>query len=282
MRAVPGDDGLSASGEAALAAAAPGSAAAPGDELQVAWTSGLPDPLPEGLDAYMGISFSKTRYFSRPVMARYVEWACARFRAFLLIVADHLEIHNLRVFRNLSPEEARAHATQTGGQLRHSYEHAVPPALRPRVTIGLASEILAEPECTGALAALARVAGREERFRAGLRAAVVGSLAGKLRAARLKGAPREAALDVLQNYILEELAIIVYVTRLASRRFDVSIFPYRPQPVILDMHAGPYADLFADLTGGQPFRAIELVPRALARRGQVGAGGGGPTSARSG
>ena len=80
------------------------------DELQIAWTSGLGDTLPGGLDAYMGVSFSKTRYFSRPVMARYVEWACARFQEFLLIVADHLEIHNLRVFRNLSLEEATAYS----------------------------------------------------------------------------------------------------------------------------------------------------------------------------
>ena len=244
----------------------PSAAGSPPGELQIAWTSGLTEPLPDGLDAYMGISFSKTRYFSRPVMARYVEWACARFRAFLLIVADHLEIHNLRVFRHLSLDEASAHATQTGHQLRHAYEHAVPEALRPQVTIRLASEILAEPACAGALASLGRVAEREPRFRDGLRAAVVGSLAGKLRAARLKGAPREAALDVLQNYILEELAIIVYVTHLAPRRFDVSIFPYRPQQVILDMHAGPYAQLFVELTGGRPFRAIELVPPELARR----------------
>ena len=252
------------------------------DELQIAWTSGLGDPLPSGLDAYMGVSFSKTRYFSRPVMARYVEWACARFQAFLLIVADHLEIHNLRVFRNLSLEEATAHATQTGDQLRHAYEHAVPPLLRPRVTIRLASEILAEPGCAGALVSLGQIAEREERFRSGLRTAVVDSLAGKLRAARLKGAPREAALDTLQNYMLEELAIILYVTRLAPRRHAVSIFPYRPQNVILDVHSGPYAGFFAELTGGEAFRAIELVPPGQARRERSGpaAGAAGATSSR--
>lgn len=246
-----------------------------GEELEVAWSSGLGDPLPTGLDAYMGVSFSKTRYFSKPVMARYVRWACARFEAFLLIVADHLEIHNLRVFRHLSSDDAKAHATETGGQLRHAYEHAVPEPLRPRVTIRLASEILAEPACTEVLGFVGGMAEREAAFRADLRKAVVGSLVGKLRVAGLKGESREAALDVLQNYILEELAIILYLTRLAPKRWAVSIFPYKPQAVILNLHAGPYANLFATLTGGEPFRAIELtlpkkpsVPKSPPRPGE--------------
>jgi hypothetical protein len=70
--------------------------------------------------------------------------------------------------------------------------------------------------------------------------------------------------------MLEELAIILYVTRLAPRRHSVSIFPYRPQQVILDLHSGSYADLFAELTGGEPFRAIELIPGARAATARAG------------
>jgi tRNA-dependent cyclodipeptide synthase len=209
-----------------------------------------------GLNAYLGVSFSKTTYFSRHVMRRYVEWACNHCRNLLIIVADHLEAHNVVVFKGLPHQEAVSRTQRTGAELLRAYRKAVPPELASRVDLVLASDLLSNEACADLVDSLRQLRDSSAVFAEDLRRGVQVSLGGKLRDAGLAGST--TILNRLSEYLIEELAIILYVSALAPVRYDLSVFPYRPQDVIIRSHMGIYGDRLIEITGGRPFRAIEL------------------------
>ena len=210
-------------------------------------------------NAYLGVSFSKTTYFSRPVMEAYIAWACAHCRDLLIIVADHLEAYNAVVFKGLSFADAEDRTMRTGLELRRAYEKAVPTELRERVRVRLASEILQESGCRDILDLVRSVASTNPRFQRDLRATVRIGLEGKLQTFVPKPADQEAVLPILVNYIIEEIAIILFLTNAAEPRYETSIFPYAPPQILVDLFDGAYGDAFAALTGGRSYPAIELV-----------------------
>ena len=100
------------------------------DKLVAAWSMGVSPQDLSRFNAYLGISFSKTQYFSRPMMAAYIDWACARFQHLLIIIADHLEAHNQQIFRRISLEEAERRTEQKGQELKIGYDRAIPDVFR--------------------------------------------------------------------------------------------------------------------------------------------------------
>ncbi len=228
-------------------------------ELRIASLTGLAPSAVDGCNAYLGVSFSKTTYFSRPVMEAYVNWACARCPDLLIIVADHLEAYNASAFRGIPFREAEERTLRTGTELRRAYEKAVAPSLRDRVRIELASEILQKPQCRDILALVRSVAGSNIQLRQDTRRTVLYALGGKLESMAL---PQDDALDTLVNYIAEEIAIILFITGASDPKYQLSIFPYRPPQILIDLYAGAYGTAFDHLTLRRPYAAIELVRSA--------------------
>lgn len=212
------------------------------------------------LNANLGVSFSKTTYFSKAMMRRYMEWAGSRFDKLLVIVADHLEGYNARVFKNLPADVAFARAAETGKQLRDGYTRAVPPELADRVHVALASELLAKPFCSRAVAVVRKVAAESETLRNDLAASVIRGLRNKIEEARAQGIAIEAPeIEILSNYLIEEIGIITYITHLAPEPYPVLLFPHFVPQVIRNVYLGAYNGAFRSLTSGQPLRSIQLV-----------------------
>jgi tRNA-dependent cyclodipeptide synthase len=227
--------------------------------LQIATTTGLSVAELARFNAYLGVSFSKTTYFSRPVMEAYIAWACAHCRDLLVIVADHLEAYNAVVFKGLSFADAEDRTMRTGLELRRAYEKAVPPELQDRVRVRLASEILQENGCRDILELVRTVATVHPGFQRDLRGTVQIGLDGKLQSFAPNASDQDAVLPILVNYIIEEIAIILFLTSAAEPRYEISIFPYAPPRILVDLFDGAYGNAFAALTGGKPYPAIELV-----------------------
>jgi tRNA-dependent cyclodipeptide synthase len=229
-------------------------------ELRLASSTGVDAKSFNGdCNAYLGISFSKTRYFSLATVGDYITWCLQRFDQLLIIVADHLEIHNQMVFRGSGYESAARSTRNAGEQYRSGYRKSIPRSQRHRVSIALASELLSEPACA-ALAGntLAQYFKNLEFHRAVMRT-VDFALQGKLQASFPDGPPA-SAMDRLSHYFTEELAIILYLTRVASPRFDVSIFPYPPPDLLLDLHGDRLGGVYERITGTtpSPFQAVQL------------------------
>lgn len=213
----------------------------------------------EPLNAYLGVSFSKTAFFSGMMMSRYIDWSCTHYREMLIIVADHLETYNKQVFSGLSFEDAEAATRRTGQQYCKSYLKAIPQELSERVTVRLVSDILAEPGCVGLVSRVYQETQAHPDFLESIRDTVLMVSGNKLADYGFSGQKKQWALDRLENYLIEEIGVILYITCLAQHRYQVSIFPYPPPPILLELYSGRFAELFSDITGKQEYKAIELI-----------------------
>jgi tRNA-dependent cyclodipeptide synthase len=244
--------------------------------LHVAQSVGIAEAGDGELNANLGISFSKTTYFSKNVMSEYIRWVGERFGKLLIIVADHLEAHNAQVFKGYSFSTALEKTKETGRQLRSAYLRAIPAGLTGRVTVNLASELLEEPGCCSLLAVVQQCAADNKRFADDLRASVESGLAGKLRQAREEGMQiGDSAMRILENYIVEEVAIILYLSHQSPTLYPVLIFPHFVPAVIPRIYSGEYNGAFEKITGGHGLRAMQVVPRESGERGdRSGVGNG--------
>ena len=227
--------------------------------LQVVETSGFDLLESASLNANLGVSFSKTPYFSKRMMARYIEWTTRHFDKLLIIVADHLEVYNAQVFKGLSYEEACRRTLEVGQQLRIGYRRATPDELSHRVSVRLASEIIEEAECAVLITHIRNLVLNHSEFNRDLRASISQALSDKLAAAPTAGLPLDAAMDTLANYLIEELAIVLYINHRAPIRYPVLVFPHFIPSILSKLYDEPYLSLFAEINRGETFRSLKLV-----------------------
>jgi tRNA-dependent cyclodipeptide synthase len=234
-------------------------------DMRVLQTCGFALPTDKTLNAYLGISLSKTRFFSHDTTARYVRWCCDRFGRLLVIIADSLEAYNYQVFKKgLTIEAARARTLRSGQQRQIGYRSAVPPELESRVEVVLTSELLREPRCMAMLELVTAARAKGVAFRSALRATILQAVGGRVHEAGFGAEELEDALDTLEFYLLEEIAVILYVSCVADPAYHVSVFPYPPPEILRHLYDGAYGADFAALTGGRPYAALTLVPAEYA------------------
>ena len=229
------------------------------NQLTVVRSEGLNPAIRHAVNANLGVSFSKTTYFSKQVMTRYMEWAGERFHKLLVIVADHLEGYNAQVFKALPADTAFARALETGRQLRDAYSAAGPASLRGRVRGELASELLAESGCAHAVGIVRQAAETNGGFREDLTRSVMRGLGGKIEEARRRGVHiGDSELAILANYLIEEVGIILYINHLAVTLYPVLLYPHFIPPVVREVYSGAYNGCFLGVTRGQPLRSIGI------------------------
>jgi len=212
-------------------------------------------------NAFLGISLSKNKYFSKWRVAEYLRWAESRHERTMVIVADQLEAHNVAVFRGVSLNEAVLRVRVKGEELQRGYVRAVPPTMRQRCEVVLASDLLARPECRALCDLVDQAAAENALFRNDIRAVVHENLLSHSNGdAGSRRTLVEANIAALGRYIIEEIAIVLYLNHRASPRYTVALFPYSPFAALTHVYNGAYGDLFAAVTGGDRLEFVELAP----------------------
>jgi tRNA-dependent cyclodipeptide synthase len=234
------------------------------DELVMYECAGVDPAGLAPMSAYLGVSFSMTKFFSRERMRQYIEWAGANLRDLLIIVADHFEGYNIEVFKKSEPEAAFPKAFGVGYQLLKSYVRAIPKEMESRVRVVLASELLIEQSCMDILTRIRKLGTEHPQFVQDCRTGILELISGKLEDAGIQDMELEAALNLLLNYMYEEIAIILYVSHGMSPQYPVAIFPYEPRQVITNLYDGKYGSI-REITHGEPFRFVRLAPPSFAR-----------------
>ena len=210
-------------------------------QLEVRYTTGVADDVFSGeYNAYLGISFSKTRYFSVSTIALYADWALRRFGHLVVILADHLEIYNQMVFKGRSYGEAVAATRTAAQQYRRAYLKGLHGCCGERLEVVLASELLEAADCATRVVEVQGMYRANPDFREAVRDTVFYALEGKLEERYGEETPGEV-LDTLAQYFIEELGIILYLTLCAQPRYQVSIFPYPPPELLVDFYSGRYS-----------------------------------------
>ena len=230
------------------------------DKLSLISSSGPPAENLREMNAYLGISFSMSKYFSRSRMKQYFEWAGQNISDLVVIVADHFEGYNFNVFKGVPLETAFDKAYQVGIQFATNYRRAIPPSLASRINIVLASELLQRSKCAEVVALSRSLAKEDPEFKGDVDNAILELLAGKLEDAGYRGQNLKPALEVLQQYIFEEIAIILYSAHLEVPAYPIAIFPYPPREVITKIYNNHYGGAFRLFTRGQPFRFVQVAP----------------------
>ena len=235
--------------------------------LAVLSSVGLDELCDSSLNAFLGISLSKTRYFCRNTMRHYMAWACGCYGDLIVIVADHLEIYNQQVFKSRSYDDAVSYTQKTGRELQLNYRRAIPDGLQDRIEVVTASELLRQPGCARFLAAVEEAVAAQPDFARAIQATLMDAVGSRFEEQGYNRSEAETRLKMLERYLLEEIAIILHLTEHPDKPYEVSIFPYPPPPIFPDIYAGRYPIAGFDRHDGV-FKAIELVDEA--RRSMIG------------
>ncbi len=228
--------------------------------LRLVYSTGLDENAFSGnLNAYLGISFSKTRFFSVATVSDYVAWSLQRFDKLIVIIADSLKIYNQMVFKERDYETAARATRLSGEQYRTAYLKGIPEDLRNRVDFVLSSELIALPACSSLVGKANFEYRNNDQFHSAVTDMTTFALRGKLLDFFGVNPPTEA-LDTLGRYFVEELAIICYLTVRSDPVYDVSIFPYPPPDLLVDFHKGDLAAVYERIVGETPapYKAIQV------------------------
>jgi tRNA-dependent cyclodipeptide synthase len=220
-------------------------------------SSGLRPEECKRLNAYLGVSLSKATYFSKRRMAEYIRWSTLHFDKLLIIVADHLEAYDYQVFKRVPFEIALQKTHRIGQDLVKGYLRAVPQDLESNVQVVTATELLARADCSDILQ-LVKNATVHTGFKQDLIDTVLKALSGKILAVISPDYTMADILTILVNYLVEEIAIILYLSNKTESPFKVALFPYPPQKIITDIFAGQHSLLFPSAVDGKPFQYMEV------------------------
>ena len=123
----------------------------------------------------------------------------------------------------------------------------------------MASDIIQDPRCQHLIERIKGVTSSEPQFKADLFQSVQEAMADKLAQWSVSSPSNGSALDTLAHYLIEEMAIILFLNHMADVRYPMMVVPHFIPSIVPKLYSGRHAALFTDVTGGEPFSSMKLV-----------------------
>lgn len=158
--------------------------------------------------AFLGISINHP-FFSKENIKSYTEWCSEEFDEFYLLLMDDPDRHNFRVFKDMDETQAREHARQISDELSRGYRKVKRGGNHDSLHITRFKDFTDEQAYQTILGTVQDRFETHDEFHQSLRDLMQVGIGEKI-----NDDPNITATDerVLANYIIEELASIIYYT----------------------------------------------------------------------
>ncbi len=220
---------------------------------------GLKDSLSPRPNACLGISYCRNKFFSKSRVRDYVLWCAGHFPRLLIIVPDHLEAYNFHVYKRIPFSTALKRAQHHGRNLQRAFSKSIPSSMTSRTLVLRASELLSDPECGRLLRIVREIDSEDVAFSSAVTRDVWLSTRGRLHEAGVADDQATSSRAALRNYLLEEIAIVLFVAHCSRPTYPVMIGPCAPHRTITELYEGRFSAGFRTITQSHPFRFVELV-----------------------
>lgn len=163
--------------------------------------------------AFMGISVEH-KFFSKKNMAQYFEWGSKQFAKFVIILMDDPKHYNFMVFKNMDEKTALALARKESNELKLGYEKVIKNLNIPNIKIVQFKDFFREKKYKKILEKIIKFSKVDIEFKKDLLNLMETGIGGKIKELSTKLSEKDVkkAKDTLFQYIIEELAAIIYFT----------------------------------------------------------------------
>lgn len=162
-------------------------------------------------NGFLGVSIPH-KFFSKKNMKFYFEWGTKQFKEFIIILMDDPEKYNFQVFKNKDEKDALVHARKISDNLKSGYEKVLQELKINNIKILQFRDFLNDKNYTTILQEIYKFFESNDDFRKDLFKLMDIGIGGKIEELPHDKNKIEKIRRLLVNYLIEELASILYLT----------------------------------------------------------------------
>lgn len=209
---------------------------------------------PKTVNAFMGVSLGKP-FYSKENIENYFLWAEKYCKKLILILADEPERWNYQVFKQLPKKESLSFAQKIGEYYKRGFLKLINKNSLQDIEVKVWKDLFKRnQEYKRTLSVLRKHFLREGQFREDFIKTIRQNLGRKIKK-ELKGDKEKIIVDVLSNYLIEELAATIWFIK---NDFPVEINPRKLSKLNKNIYIDKYRQLSKDLGLSSQWGYIQL------------------------
>lgn len=166
---------------------------------------------PKKYNGFLGVSILH-KFFSKKNMKFYFEWCSKQFNEFFIILMDDPDKYNFQIFKNMTEKDSLEHARKISDQLKRGYEKVLRDLDISNIKILQFRDFNNDKKYKAILQAINDSNKSNKEFSKDLNHLMDIGIGGKIEELTFDKKGIEEARRILINYIIEELASIIYLS----------------------------------------------------------------------
>ncbi len=166
---------------------------------------------PKKYNAFIGISIPH-KFFSKENIKTYSGWCSKQFKEFIILLMDDPEKYNFQVFKNMDEKETLGLVRKKSDELKRGYEKVLQHLSISNIKILQFRDFCSNNQYKNILQEIKTQFDSNEKFRNDLFSLMLLNIGGKIKELPYGQKGIENIKMILVNYIIEELASILYLT----------------------------------------------------------------------
>lgn len=197
------------------------------------------------VNAFLGISLGKGRFFTKSHIGMYLDWALEHCANFLVLVDDWEERNNYKIFKGLDDDWAATLAIQRGQEMARAISRVwnkLAPDDRNRIHIVRSAELFEVPGCSKIAAGVLIIFQKDPKFQRDVYDQIYTNIGGKIRDWKktVSELDYSEGRTTMARYLLEEIGVTVFVRNMG---YPVEVYPGPAMRVVRNLYQGSYPGL---------------------------------------
>mgnify|MGYP001308294214 CR=1 FL=1 len=166
---------------------------------------------PKKYNGFLGVSILH-KFFSKKNMSFYFEWSSKQFKEFIVILMDDPDKYNFQIFKNMDEKTALIHARKISDQLKLGYERTLKSLNISNIKVVQFRDFITDEKYIRILDEVNSYRKINNEFNNNLNLLMDIGIGGKIKELPYNVERIEEIRKILINYIIEELASIIYLS----------------------------------------------------------------------
>lgn len=162
-------------------------------------------------NGFLGVSILH-KFFSKKNMKFYFDWCSKQFDEFVIILMDDPDKYNFQIFKNMNEKDALEHARKISDELKRGYEKVLRDLDISNIKILQLRDLIKDKKYVAILQEVNNYFESNKEFAKDLNKLMDIGIGGKIEELPYDKKEIEEKRRILINYIIEELASILYLT----------------------------------------------------------------------
>lgn len=198
---------------------------------------------PQKYNGFLGVSILH-KFFSKTNMKFYFEWSSKQFKEFIVLLMDDPDRYNFRVFKKIPGNAALKHAREISDELKNGYGKTLRGLKISNIRIVQFRDFVEDAAYQSILWEIYNHFDSDDEFRKDLFHLMDIGIGSKIKELPYQQDDIEKIREILANYIIQELASILYWT---EHNYPIELDPTVEFTTKKRIYDGDFPELYSKL-----------------------------------